>query len=63
MKRYEFKVVIEEGNDEYWESLEDKTGCDEITEIVLEAIQDSFGGGGEVTLVQYSNEPDTLFNK
>lgn len=35
MKHYEFKLVIEEGTDEFWESIEDKTGCDEVKELLL----------------------------
>ena len=32
MKRYTFEVVIDEGNDEFWEEIEAKksSGCDEV---------------------------------
>ena len=64
MKRYEFKIVIEEGCDEFWEGIEGKSACDEMTEIVRQIIYDNFGGSGvEVNLAHYSNEPDTVFNK
>lgn len=40
MKKYTFKVVVDEGNDEYWEKLLDEkvSGCDEITAYVTDAI-------------------------
>lgn len=38
MKRYTFKLVITEGSDEFWESLHDKSGCDEVTNMVKDAL-------------------------
>ena len=38
MKRYEIKVVIEEGSDEFWEGIGDKTGADEVLDVVREAL-------------------------
>jgi len=32
MKKYTFKVVINEASLELWEELEGRTGCDEILE-------------------------------
>ncbi len=34
MKKYTIEIVIEEGCDEFWESLADKTGCDEVLEYI-----------------------------
>lgn len=36
MKRFTFEIVIEEGNDEFWESITagGKSGCDEVLEMV-----------------------------
>lgn len=59
MKIYTIQVVIEEGNDEFWESLEGKTGCDEVVELVKDALDQfglSGGYGTTVTLTSYTNK-------
>lgn len=40
MKRYTFKLVIEEGGDEYWEDFEKRgvTGCEEVTELLVDSL-------------------------
>lgn len=64
MKKYTFKVVVYEGCDEFWESLEEegKTGCDEITGEVKDLIESggAFHIGGqnpncELTLIKYED--------
>lgn len=58
MRRYEFKVVIFEGSDEFWESIKDKTGCDEVKVCVVEAL-DANGfcePETEVTLTAFNND-------
>lgn len=60
MKRYEFKLIIEEGSDEFWESLRGKTGCDEVTEAIKESLENhgwviNDGDGNELFLVKYTN--------
>jgi hypothetical protein len=44
MKKYVFEVIIEEGNDEFWEDITSRgvTGCDEVAEIVA----NTFSGEG-----------------
>ena len=52
MKKYVIQLTIREGCDEFWKSLEDKTGCDEI----LEAIKmEVFDWTEDVKLVEYSD--------
>ncbi len=53
-RRYKFSVVVEEGSDEFWESLDDKnsTGCEDVqaeVEMALEPLSCT------VTLVEYKN--------
>lgn len=63
MKRYEFKLVIHEGSDEFWESIEEKTGCDEVTEWIKDLLANGTTGlfiGGEYSncelkLIRYSD--------
>lgn len=46
MKRYEFKLVIHEGSDEFWESLAGKTGCDEVHAWIKDLLEQ--GGGLQI---------------
>ena len=58
MKSYEFKLIIKEGRDEFWESLEDKSGCDEVMEL-LNSMLDEYGfyvHNSELTLVGFKND-------
>jgi hypothetical protein len=43
MKKYEFKLIVTEGNDEFWEkaTASGKTGCDEALELVRDILGDS----------------------
>lgn len=56
MKKYEFSVTIEEGNDEFWESIEKNSGCDEVQEL----LQDAFISYGidnitSIKLIKFEN--------
>ncbi len=58
MKVYTLEVVIQEGSDEFWESLEGRTGCDEVQQAVRDVLFDA-GFQGEdctVTLKQYQEQ-------
>lgn len=57
MRRYVIEVAIEEGNDEFWEDLKD-TGCDEITKLVRESVEELFGDNFSVELTAYSQTRD-----
>ena len=53
MRRYVFNVVIEEGNDEFWESLAG-SGCEVITDLVKDAIDDVFDGNAHTELMHFT---------
>ncbi|MCG7945867.1 MAG: hypothetical protein N0C84_05920 [Candidatus Thiodiazotropha taylori] len=60
MKRYEFKLVIHEGNDEFWESIVDKTGCDEIKGMMVDMLNERgffTDDNCELQLVQFNDTP------
>jgi hypothetical protein len=56
MKTYTFKVVITEGSDEFWESLEGKTGTDVILEAITDTLCDAGWVDAEVKLIEYKDE-------
>lgn len=56
MKQYKFEIVIREGHDEFWESLEGKTGCDEILDTVREVFSNDGALDVSVKLVEYKDE-------
>ena len=59
MKKYTFEIVIEEGNDEFWEELvnDNKTGCDEIL-TDLNQILNQTGYNNTVKLLKYENSEE-----
>jgi hypothetical protein len=56
LKTYTITVVVQEGNDEFWESLEAKTGCDEVVDQIRESLEDH-GWRPQVTLTSFNHEP------
>jgi hypothetical protein len=59
-KRYVFELIIEEGNDEFWESIKD-TGVTEVTNCIKDALM--IGGwtvdpkyGVSLNMTQYTNK-------
>lgn len=59
MKRYVFELVIEEGSDEFWESIGKKSGCDEVQAEVEHTLEEHGFVNGEnckLTLKQFSSE-------
>ncbi len=38
MRQYKFELILEEGNDEFWESLGNKSGCDEVREMLTDML-------------------------
>ena len=53
MKRYKFEVIIEEGSDEFWEGIRDKTGCDEVLMCMHDDLET---WGAKITLVEYTDK-------
>ena len=58
MKRYVFQIIIEEGNDEFWEGLESDgtTGCEDLREMITECLDGTGLGDSEVRLIEYTNK-------
>lgn len=58
MKVYEFKLLIEEGNDEFWEELEGKSGCDEVRELLLAMLAEYgfYDDNSKLTLTSFKEE-------
>lgn len=61
MKVFTFKVVVQEGSDEFWEELaeKNKTGADEVTAILKDTLAyESIGLECEVSLLKFEdNDP------
>lgn len=57
MKRYVFEIIIEEGNDDFWEELNanNKSGCDEVTEMLQEMLDSTGFVEARLTLKQFYN--------
>lgn len=62
MKRYEFNLVIKEGNDEFWEEIEKDgtTGCEEVTALIKQCLAEQGFYPGEqeceLHLMSFTNE-------
>lgn len=52
MKKYVFELTVHEGNDEFWESIKDKSGCDEVRDEVKQLIE---SGGFYICEGEYKN--------
>ena len=63
MKRYTFTLMIDEGNDEFWESIENVSGCDQLTSLLQLALHD-YGFNEDSTkleLVRFQKVPDNIY--
>lgn len=55
MKTYKFEIVVTEELDEFWESLGNKSGCDEVTAIISDALFDVFPEA-QIKLVEFTDK-------
>lgn len=58
MKKYKFEVIINEGGDEFWESINNKSGCDEVTDLLEECLKDKgfiINDDCFISLISYEN--------
>lgn len=58
MKKYTFELIVEEGNDEFWEELAGKTGCDEVRNELMSVLNGAgfhVGHNCSLELVKYEN--------
>jgi len=56
MKKYKLEILIDEGNDEFWNEFKEKSGCDEVTEAIQLMLSDSGFVNANVKLIEYSNK-------
>lgn len=57
-KTYTLQVVVQEGNDEFWEGIRkaNKTGCDEVVQGIANAVSMGFPNA-LVRLIRFAEEP------
>ncbi len=60
MKTYTFKLVVKEGNDEFWEAIKGKPACEEVKAAIQGALEDNgwFCGSTEdcqLNLIQFED--------
>ena len=39
-RKYKFQIKLNEGNDEFWEELENKSGCDDVRDMLKRMLSD-----------------------
>lgn len=54
MKQYEFKIVVYEGCDHFWDDLQGKVGADEVQRFMQEVIDENFTNAS-VRLIKFED--------
>ena len=58
MKRFVFQIIVEEGNDEFWEEVEQnpKQGIVDLHTMITECLEGTGLGDSEVRLIEYTDK-------
>jgi hypothetical protein len=58
MKRYVFQIIIEEGNDEFWEEAEQDPGkaASDLHTMITECLDSTGLSDADVRLIEYSDK-------
>jgi len=58
MKRYIFQIIIEEGNDEFWEGVEEDpgNGISDLHKMITECLSGTGLGDSEIKLIEYTDK-------
>lgn len=58
MKRYVFQIIIEEGNDEFWEGVEQNPGqgIEDLHVMIRECLAHSGLDDSEIRLIEYTDK-------
>jgi len=58
MKRYVYQIIIEEGNDEFWEGVEQDpgNGISDLHTMITECLEGTGLGDSEIRLIEYTDK-------
>ena len=58
MKRYTFQIISEEGNDEFWEEVENNPGqgLTDLQTMITECLEGTGLGDAEIRLIEYTDK-------